>query len=85
MKKKAILYFSVILFLMCSRTVSNGSNLDDGLIEKIRSDFQMDTHTRAIYNAITNTDIKTLAINRDLLREHNEFFSNKIKVKGISD
>ena len=85
MKKRAILYFSVILFLMCSRTVSNGSNLDDELIEKIRSDFQMDTHTRAIYNAITNTDIKTLAINRDLLREHNEFFSNKIKVKGISD
>jgi len=85
MRKSFILYCLVTLFLICGRAWPNGGNLDGELVEKIRSDFQMDAHTRAMYNAITNTDIKNLAINRDLLREHNEFFSNKVKVKGISN
>jgi bleomycin hydrolase len=38
-----------------------------------------------MYNAITSTDIKTLALNRDLLRDHNDYFSNKITVKKISN
>ena len=57
--------------------------LSGDMIEEIRSSLDMDNHTRAMYNAITNNDINKLALNRDILREHNEVFSHKIKAKGI--
>ncbi|MHC5074908.1 MAG: C1 family peptidase [Planctomycetota bacterium] len=85
MKKNCMIYGFVILCLTGGRVSADTGNLDEKLIEEIRSDFKMDTHTRAMYNAIANTNIRALAINRDLLREHNEFFSNKIEVKGISN
>ena len=72
---------------MCipSGLVLAGDELSIDIIKKIRSDFEMDSHTRAMYNAVTNTDLNTLALNRDLLRDHNEFFSNKIKVKKVAN
>jgi bleomycin hydrolase len=45
----------------------------------------MDSHTRAMYNAITNSDISGLALNRNVLRQHNEIFSHKIEAKGITN
>jgi bleomycin hydrolase len=45
----------------------------------------MDTHTRAMYNSITNNDISSLALNREVLRRHNEIFSHKIETKGITN
>jgi bleomycin hydrolase len=54
-------------------------------IEKIRDSFKMDACTRAMYNALTNTDISELALNRDILRKHNDLFSHKIKAKGITN
>ena len=68
----------------------NAGNADEGAltveqIELIRSNFRMDTHGMAMYNAITNNDIKSLALNRDILREHNEVFSHKIKAKGVTN
>ncbi len=76
------------LVVLCAAFCCAGadpSGLDEAVIERIRSDFRMDSHTRAMYNAISNTDIRTLAVNRDLLREHDEFFSSKVEVKGISN
>jgi bleomycin hydrolase len=45
----------------------------------------MDNHTRTIYNALTNTDINNLALNRDLINAQNNLFSNKIKAKSITN
>ncbi len=59
--------------------------LSKELIRQMRKDFKMNSHARAVYNAVSNTDIKTLVINRDLLRNRNNFFSNKIDVKGITN
>jgi len=61
------------------------SALTTKVIEQIRSSFEMDAHTRAMYNSITNNDISDLALNRDILRRHNEIFSHKVKTKGITD
>jgi len=55
------------------------------LIERIRTDFTMDVHTRAMYNALTATDIQKIAVNRDIIQEHNDVFSHKIKAKGITN
>lgn len=75
----------LIMMLFASSLFAVDGGLEMGTIEKIRSDFQMDTHTRAMYNAITNTDIKGMALNRDLLRQHNELFSHKIDTKGVTN
>jgi len=59
--------------------------LTPGQIEKIRSEFQLDGHLRATRNALTNTGIKGIAENRDVLVDHDKKFSHKIKTKGISN
>jgi bleomycin hydrolase len=38
-----------------------------------------------MYNSITNNDISSLALNREVLRQHNEIFSHKIETKGITN
>jgi bleomycin hydrolase len=67
-----------------SRLAGEGA-LTPEAIDNIRSSFKMNPHTRAMYNSITNNDITSLALNRDILRQHNEIFSHKIKTKGISN
>ena len=59
--------------------------LTPGQIEELRAGFQMDANARAIRNALTNTGIKGIAENRDVLADHDEKFSHKIKTKGISN
>jgi bleomycin hydrolase len=54
-------------------------------VEKIRSEFKMDAHTRAIRNVLTSTGIKDVAEDRQILAGHNSRFSHKIKTKGISN
>lgn len=70
--------------------VSAGAVAQDGSltlaqIERIRSEFTMDAHTRAMRNALTGTGIRDIAENREILAVHNDQFSHKIKTKGISN
>ncbi len=63
---------------------------DDGAVgpkavERFRAQLDMDGPTRAVYNAVTNNDIRALAVNRDVLRQHNEVFGHKIKVKRVTN
>jgi bleomycin hydrolase len=59
--------------------------LSSGVIEEIQSTFKMDAHSRAIYNSITNKDIRDLALNREIVRNHDKLFSHKVDVKGITN
>jgi bleomycin hydrolase len=45
----------------------------------------MDAGDRAIFNAVTGTDIKALALNRKIVSGEDGYFSHKIKTKGITD
>ena len=63
---------------------------DDGSLSPqdlatLRSSFRMDDHTRAMYNAITSIDISQLTLNRDIVRKHNDLFSNKIKTSTVTN
>jgi bleomycin hydrolase len=68
---------------LASLAQAGKGGLSGDMIGEIRSSLDMDNHTRAMYNAITNNDINKLALNRDILKDHNEVFSHKIKAKGI--
>ncbi len=65
-------------------TAQDGA-LTPAQIERIRSDFQMDAHARAMRNALTSTGIRDIAENREILAAHNKQFSHKIKTTGISN
>jgi len=82
-KMAVFLLFAVFILTSAAFAVEGAMTSD--MIQHIRTDFDMDTHTRAMYNAITNNDINSLALNRDVLRQHNDIFSHKIKTKGITN
>ncbi|MHC4727354.1 MAG: C1 family peptidase [Planctomycetota bacterium] len=74
----------VVAFAFSSLFADEGA-LTTKVIDKFHSSFEMDTHTRVMYNSITNNDISSLALNREVLRRHNEIFSHKIETKGITN
>ena len=57
------------------------SSLSTSLIEEIQTQFEMDTHARAMQNALTSVSIKDLSENREILASHNTTFSHKIETK----
>jgi hypothetical protein len=84
-KYGTVLAAEFVLMLCASSLLAGPGGLSSGAIDKIRGSFEMDAHTRAMYNSITNNDISGLALNRDVLRSHNEIFSHKIEAKGITN
>ncbi len=82
---KATVAGLVLPALMGTALLAGEGALTPKVVGRIRAEFKMDAHTKSMYNAITNNDITALALNRDILREHNEVFSNKVKAKGITN
>jgi bleomycin hydrolase len=74
-----------LLFIVSSPLFAENGGLSRETINNIKESFEMNQSTRAIYNAITSTDIKDMALNRDILNQHNDVFSHKIKAKGITN
>ena len=86
--KRSILLLGI--FLMISSVViraesSNEGGLTPDVVRQIRQSFKMDTPTRALMNALTNNDIKKLALNREKYVDHDNLFNHKVKTKGITN
>jgi bleomycin hydrolase len=80
----------LLIFLMGSSVGIWGKKSKEGaltsdVIQEIRQSFKMDTSTRALMNALTNNDIKKLALNRQMYVAHDNLFNHKIKTKGITN
>ena len=84
-KRQSAFVVQLVLFFVVSSLFADEGALTTKTIDKFQSSFEMDTHTRAMYNSITNNDISSLALNREVLRRHNEIFSHKIETKGITN
>ncbi len=77
---------AIIMSLIISGIAFAGDGaLSPEMIGQIRASYVPDAESKAMYNAVTNNDVNQLALNHDLLRQHNELFSHKIKVKGITN
>ncbi|MBN2173525.1 MAG: C1 family peptidase [Bacteroidales bacterium] len=59
--------------------------IDKELIEQFRGTFNADKSTKAIMNAVSSNDIKNLALNRENLGKVDNYFSNRVESKGITD
>jgi len=78
LKSQTAFVVPLVVFFAISSLFADEGALTKKTIDKFHSSFEMDTHTRVIYNSITNNDISSLALNREVLRRHNEIFSQKI-------
>jgi bleomycin hydrolase len=85
LKSQTAFVVPLVVFFAVSSLFADEGALTSKTIDKFHSSFEMDTHTRAMYNSITNNDIRSLALNRDVVRQHNEIFSHKIETKGITN
>lgn len=54
-------------------------------IERLRDGYEMNAEDRARFNAITSSDIQTLALNRAIVNGEDGHFSHKIRTKGITN
>ncbi|MDB3941869.1 hypothetical protein N9406_13005, partial [Verrucomicrobiales bacterium] len=60
-------------------------SLTADLVEKLRDGYEMNSEDRARFNAISNTDIDTLALNRQIVNGEDGHFSHRIKTKGVTN
>ncbi len=79
------MFLSLLMMVSLVQAKDKKGALSPKLIKQIQSDFQMDTHTRAMQNALTAVDIKSIAENREILADHVHQFSHKIDTRGISN
>ncbi len=73
-----------ILGLLTISALADDGSLSPKELATLRSSFRMDVHTRAMYNAVTASGIAPLTLNREMVRNHNDLFSNKIKTSTVT-
>ena len=61
------------------------TGLTKDVLKTLQASVKLDAQTRALMNAITNNDVRSLALNRELYNRHDDVFNYKIDVKGITD
>jgi len=80
------IFFSIIGgFIVISVFAQSGSISSTELSQIRKSYDRNDASTKAITNALSNNNIKTLVVNRDNVGKTDHFFKYKIKTNGITD
>jgi len=84
--KRCLLLASFLLTGLAGTAVpADDGGLSPKDVAALRESFRMDGPTRVIYNAVTNGDVKALALNRDIVRRDNSHYTHKIKTKGVTN
>ncbi len=80
------IFFSIIAgFIVISAFAQSGSISSTELSQIRKSYDRNDASTKAITNALSNNNIKTLVVNRNNVGKTDHFFKYKIKSDGITD
>jgi bleomycin hydrolase len=79
-----IMIFLTTIYNLKAQDDKNIGGIDKNTLKEIRNSFHK-TNNKAIINAITNNDPKTLALNRENIGKIDHYFSNQIPVKGITN
>ncbi len=84
---RVALTFGLLSLILCFPLAqANGQGeLTPELLGELRDSLKFNAATRVKHNAVTNNDIKSLALNRSILRGHDGHFSHKIDFKGITN
>lgn len=84
MKNLFLLIFAFFLLTNCFAQSKKGGISDDNL-KNIISSYKKTSADKALQNAISSGEVKKLALNRQNLLNRDNFFSNRVKSRGISD
>lgn len=82
--KQSIRLLLLTPFILTLCQAQSGS-ISNEMLEKIQSSIKMDSYTKAMQNAVSNNDIKQLALNRSILTEIDHHFAYKIPILPITD
>ena len=77
--------FTGLILLGFNILPAQTEQISPDLLNRIQSSVKMDSYTRAMQNAVSNNDIKTLARNREVLNVLDHHFAHKIPVSTITD
>jgi len=75
----------IVVIGLSSLWGQSSKSIDSRSLEKLRTTFKLDATDKALLNAISNNDINSLALNREMVNQHDELFNVKIEAKGITD
>jgi bleomycin hydrolase len=62
-------------------TIPTGA-LTPGFLTELRAGYEMSAGDRACHNAVTNNDVNSMALNREVVRGDDGHFSHRIKSQG---
>lgn len=75
---------SLFIIIFFNINFAFSQNLDDITLKKIRDNYNA-TIDNGLRNAISNNDIRTLVVNREVVGKAEHNFKYKVKVSGITD
>jgi len=78
-----ILFISGIYLNLYAQNTKGGISAE--VLKEIQKSYHNNTYDKAIGNAVSGNEIKKLAMNRQNIAANDNYFSNRISSKGISD
>lgn len=85
MRKRAILIF-LNLIIISAYIFAQTGNLDQQTITRLKDEYSKKSESdKGVRNAVTNNEIKKLALNRDISGKSEHNFKYKVKVSGITN
>ncbi len=86
--RRSITTSVALLLVLCVALpafAQDNAALTQKAINELKLSFKLDDGNRALMNAITNSDTRDLAYNRELFIQHDDLFDHKIETKGITN
>ena len=82
---KAVIFLLTIIFQILPGFAKSDGSITPEMIKKYERQLDLKGTDKALMNAVTNTEMKQLTLNREIYNNHNDVFSFKIKTEGITD
>lgn len=85
MNKRILSVFVCCAFFYGAQAQNMKGGISEEMMQQIKKSYQGTSADKAIRNAVTNNDIRKLALNRDNMTAMDTHFSIKVDSKGITD
>ncbi|HCL00329.1 MAG TPA: hypothetical protein DHW42_09550 [Candidatus Marinimicrobia bacterium] len=82
---KVMIFLATIIFQILPGFAKSDGSITPEMIKKYEQLLDLKGTDKALMNAVTNTTMKQLTLNREIYNNHNDVFSFKIKTEGITD
>ena len=80
-----LIFCSLFLLNQSQAQQKEAGAISDKILKEVQSSLKLDDQTKGLINAVSNNDIKKLALNRETVGKTNHLFAHRIKVKGITN